>query len=531
LTTDREADSSASAIPVAAALNAIRHVCPFVEVQVKYPILLLLLIVPPAAWSQEQAAADAHSVSDYRSEAPQGLQPPTENAAEILDNFRYEKISGQPVSIVSLADATNFNDGATKPEANSDKPAPKSETTPATNADRAALPILPPPSADLLIDAVVNMAIDNHPALQAASAAIDREQNQVFQVTRRPNPTVGYLASEVGNDGQAGQQGMFISQNIVRGGKLCLNGQVRQRDVTIATQQLEVARQQIIADARLAFLDVAYAQEQLKLLQRLQASLDRAVDAVKRLVDSGELSLSSKLQSRLEAERNAMEVRKTRMQLKIAKSKLAALIGRPEILADVAENALLPIDRDINPEEFWLAISNGSPELSLAQCRYDKSHWQVRREEAEPIPDLQTQWSVQHDTSTDFTVVGIQIGVELPIHDNNSGAIGAARSDTWRTQHEIEALRRSLRQRLAMVAGQRQQAAQQLKTIKEELEDLARENLQTTQKAFALGEATYLDLLNAQRAYIRLSLDTLLLYQQLAVAETHLDTFLIRAAE
>lgn len=396
--------------------------------------------------------------------------------------------------------------------------------------DQPAVSIQTPDGGELTIDGAVAAALQNHPYLQASEAAIQRQQHLVYQATRKPNPTVGYIASEVGNDGEAGQQGVFLSQNIIRGDKLCLSGQVRQRDVAIAMQQLAVRRQQVVADARLAFIDVAVAQERLKLLKRLQRSLDRAVAAVQRLLQSGELSVTSALQSRLEAQRNTMLMHQTETQLDVARARLAAMLGQASVYGDVHENALLPGGEVTAFEDLWLNISSGSPELALAQCRYDKTHSQVRREQAEPTPDLQTQWSLQQDASTDYTVLGIQIGVELPLRDNNAGAISAARADTWRTHHEIEAVRRSLRQRLVFNAGQQQQSREQLAAIKGELEALARENLQTTQKAFALGEASYLDLLNAQRAYIRLSLDTLKLYQQFAVAETHLQTFLVRAA-
>lgn len=382
----------------------------------------------------------------------------------------------------------------------------------------------------LTIESAVSTAMVNHPQLQAAEAFIKRQQHLVFQATRKPNPTVGYLASEIGNDGAGGQQGVFVSQDVVRGDKLSLRGQVRQRDVAIALQQLEIRRQQIIADARLAFIDVAVAQERLKLLSRLQRSLDRAVEAVKRLLESGELSLTSALQSKLEAQRNTMLIHQTETQLDVARARLAAMLGQEAVYGPVREDALLPSKEVTDMQDQWLRISSGSPEIALAQCQCAKTHSEVRREQAVPIADLQTQWSVQQDASTNHTVFGIQIGVELPLRDTNAGAISAAMADTWRTQHEIESVRRSLRQRLVATHGQQKQSREQLDAIKGELEALARENLQTTQSAFALGEATYLDLLNAQRAYIRLSLDTLQLYQQFAVADTHLDTYLVRAA-
>ncbi|HIF00450.1 MAG TPA: TolC family protein, partial [Fuerstia sp.] len=306
---------------------------------------------------------------------------------------------------------------------------------------------------------------------------------------------------------------------------------VQQRDVSIAAHELQVRRFRVEADARLAFIEVAVTQERLKLLHRLQTSLDRAVGTVQRLVSAGESSLSASLQSKLEARRNAMQIQLTENQSTVARHKLATALGRDSLDQLVKATVLLPRESSVDVQQAWADVLATSPELAVATSRLNRSQSKVRREQAEPIPDLQTQWSIQQDASTDYTVVGIQIGVALPVRNDNTGAINAARADTWRMHHEIDAVRRSLRQRLLTTAGQLQQADQQLKTIKGELESLARENLLTTQRAFALGEASYLDLLNAQRAYIRLSLDTLDLYQQRSIAESHLQTALVHAAK
>ena len=236
------------------------------------------------------------------------------------------------------------------------------------------LPVTPVAPADgeaavvalLTIDQVVDQALSNNPGIRAAETSVIRQQHLVYQVTRNPNPTVGYLASEVGNEGQAGQQGVFLSQNIVRGGKLCLDGQVQQRDVAIAAHQLQVRRLGVEADVRLAFIEVAVAQERLKLLNRLQTSLDRAAGTVQRLVNAGESSLSASLQSRLEAQRNAMQIHLTENQSGVARHKLATALGRETLDQSVVATVLLPRESGIDVEQAWADVLATSPELAVA---------------------------------------------------------------------------------------------------------------------------------------------------------------------
>lgn len=384
-------------------------------------------------------------------------------------------------------------------------------------------------AAVLTVEMAVSAATGNHPQLQAARAAVRRQQHLVFQATRRPNPTVGYVASEVGNDADAGQQGVFLSQEVVRGDKLTLDGHVRHKEVLLQQEQLRLEQLQIEADVRYACIEVAYAQEQLKLLQRLQQSLDTAVSAVTTLVQSGELGSSAALQSRLEAQRNLMKTRQTAAALQTAQQSLAAVIGWKSFAAAVDNRILRPdASDDSSAMGHWDRIRNNSPQLAIVRAQQQIARARVCREKAEPIPNLQTQWSLQQDAATDYTVLGIQLGVELPIRDRNRGAISAAEADTWRFHHRAEAVERELRTRYVNLSGQAEQAQLQLTTIKDQLEGLALQNVSTTQQAFRLGEATYLDLLNAQRAYISLSLETLDLYRRLSIIDAACDTLLVQ---
>ena len=405
-------------------------------------------------------------------------------------------------------------------------------TTGARKAGDSSAPPSPPREAPQrpTIEDAVSAARRGHPALSSASAEIRRSQHLVFQDTRPPNPIFGYAAAEVGNEGRAGQQGVFLSQNFVRGNKLELSGRVRRTEVSIAEATRVVRQAQIDADTRVAFLQIAVTQERHKLLAKLQTSLDRAVQTSNTLFSTGIISRSAQSQVLLTARRNQMQIQSTEQQRKMAAARLAALTGDDTFIHQEVDATILRPDSILREiEDLWQHIQETSPELRLATCRYTRTHAVVRRETAEPIPDLRTQWNLQQDASTNQTVVGIQIGVELPIRNNNSGAIDAARADTWQAYHDVESIRRSLRQRLVLTYGSLQQADQQLSYITNQLQTPAKENLIRTQQAFSLGEASYLDLLNSQRAYITLSLDTLKYYQQRAEAVAHLQTGLVRA--
>ncbi len=81
------------------------------------------------------------------------------------------------------------------------------------------------------------MAISCHPALRAAGARVQAAHGNWVQVGLKPNPQIGYQGTEIGDEGRAGQQGAFFSQELVTAGKLDLNRAVAAREQAVAEQR------------------------------------------------------------------------------------------------------------------------------------------------------------------------------------------------------------------------------------------------------------------------------------------------------
>ena len=89
-----------------------------------------------------------------------------------------------------------------------------------------AVPAAPKP---VCLADLEGMAMANNPTLARANARVQAAQGNWKQVGLLPNPTGGYSASEIGDEGQAGQQGGVIGQEIVLGHKLKLNRRLRHK--------------------------------------------------------------------------------------------------------------------------------------------------------------------------------------------------------------------------------------------------------------------------------------------------------------
>src|SRR5882724_1726360 len=79
----------------------------------------------------------------------------------------------------------------------------------------------------LALEDLEKIALERNPTLSQAKSEITSAKARQLQYGLLPNPTVGYAGDEIrGGSFNGGEQGAFISQQIVTGGKLSLNKKI-----------------------------------------------------------------------------------------------------------------------------------------------------------------------------------------------------------------------------------------------------------------------------------------------------------------
>ncbi|MEM8865988.1 MAG: TolC family protein [Planctomycetota bacterium] len=141
--------------------------------------------------------------------------------------------------------------------------------------------------ASLTLADAESMAVAASPSLAAMRARVTAARWQCVQAGLPPNPTIGYLASEVGNEGQAGQQGAYAGQQFIRGGKLKYAQAVAAKEVRRREQELAAERLRVLTDVRTVFFEVFLSQRQVELTAQLAELSRRAAETSQRQVEAG----------------------------------------------------------------------------------------------------------------------------------------------------------------------------------------------------------------------------------------------------
>ncbi|HEX6960501.1 MAG TPA: TolC family protein [Lacipirellula sp.] len=369
------------------------------------------------------------------------------------------------------------------------------------------------PAADeapgLTLAEVEELALSFNPTLAEAAARVRAARGEQLQVGLPPNPTFGYMGSEIGNEGHGGQQGLVVGQDFIRGNKLGLNRAVAAREAERREQVFAAQERRVLTDVRIAFYDAYLAQRRVELSRKLQEIGEQAVATAGALIEAQEGRRTDLLQSEIEGQRAGIALAQAESNLTGAWRRLAALIGQPELPAQpLAADVDLP-RWQATWDESYERLLRESPEIAEAQAEVDRARAALARACAEPIPDVNAQASVQYDDATDYTVAGAQVTVPLPIWNRNQGGIAQRQAELAAARRRLEAVERRLQHELAEQFQKYETALARVNAFRDGILSRAQENLDLIMKGYRAGELAFLDLLTVQRTYFQVNLEYL----------------------
>lgn len=414
--------------------------------------------------------------------------------------------SAQPVPSASTPISGNpVGAGSALTEENPGMPAPDGLMQPPSVAS-PGLEVLPPATpVDLTIEDLIQMGLGNSPAVAQAAARVDALRGRWVQAGLPPNPTVGYVGSELGNDARGGQNGGFAGQDFITGGKLRLDQAIVAQEIQRADQQLAATQLRMTTDVRKAAYAVLVAQRRVELAENLTELSGQAVEASRELQEAQEIPRAGLLQSELEQQNAAILFQTARNQYSSAWRQLSAVIGSdmpPQPIAGDVSQLPAMLDWD----EQLVRVSAMSPEIGAAAADVMRAQAALRRAVVEPIPNVSTQFSVQYDESTNYTIAGIQAGIPLPLWNRNQGGIRQAQAEVVEASRNAGRVELDLKRRLAEAFQTYASARAQAETYATSILPKARQTIELVQRGYRLGEIGYLDLLTAQRTYSQTNL-------------------------
>jgi cobalt-zinc-cadmium efflux system outer membrane protein len=372
-----------------------------------------------------------------------------------------------------------------------------------------------------------SMALSYNPTLAQAASRVQAARGRWVQAGLYPNPRIGYMAEEIGNDGTAGMQGGGFSQEFIGGGKLGLDRAVASREIAQAQQQLEAQRWRVINDVRIQFYNLLVTQRAMELSNQLMDIGARGLKSAEDLLRAQEVSRVDVLQAQIELSTAQATAEGARYRHAAAWRRLAATVGVPEMQPVTVAGDLQPSADRLTWEDSLGRILASSPELGAAIADVQRARWALTRARAEPIPNVDLTAAVQHDNESGDDIASVTIMLPIPIHNKNQGAIVAAEAELRAAQAEVARLQLALQNRLATAFERYAIAQVQVDRYQREILPNARQSLDLLDQGYRQGEFSYVNVLMAQRTFAQTNLTYLNALQELWESRNAIDGLLL----
>lgn len=357
------------------------------------------------------------------------------------------------------------------------------------------------PSGPLTLDMLERLARQHNPTLGQASAQIEGERAKALQAGLYPNPTIGYIGEQIGVEGTAGEfQGGFVQQEFVTAGKLRLSREKYRARASAAEFQALAQEYRVINEVRILYYRTLGAQERLAIQRELLENAQDSLITVQEMVNLGQANQADLHQSKVLLGNRQLKVQMAENDLVLAWEILMTVVGTPRPM----ETMMGMLEAKTEPIEWDAALRRllaESPELGMARAILKADEITVKREKAEPIPNLFLQGSAGRNYDTRGTVYGVEAFITLPIFDRNQGTIRQAQADLRRQQAEVRVTELRLRRSLAEQFQRYRTARQHVETYRNTLLPEAQERYTTRLESYGENRATWPAVLEAQQDY------------------------------
>lgn len=363
-------------------------------------------------------------------------------------------------------------------------------------------------TAVVTIDEAVREALDRNLSLLAERYSVNVADARILAAGLRPNPVFTYdamLPDPAIYDGNINPR-----EHVFRADVILEGGGKRERRIDVAEQARSVAELQLLnamrttaLDVQSAFVDVVLAKDNLALARESLQAFSDLVRVNTERVRTGDLSQVELSRSRLAALQFQNDVRQQESKLAIARNRLKTLLGRTgSDQIDVAGD----LRRDVVPLDFDALRARAlqqRPDLQATRRDQARSAADVRLQLAQGRIDytVSGEYHWQKAPTATGSQYGVYLSVPVPIFNRNQGEVERARQEEKQIEAKIRALEADVSNEVRSAFEAYAASRDVVTTIEAQMLAQARDVRTTTEYSYRRGEASFVEFLDAVRAF------------------------------
>jgi cobalt-zinc-cadmium efflux system outer membrane protein len=370
--------------------------------------------------------------------------------------------------------------------------------------------------APMGVDDFISMAEKSNPTLDQVRSFVRRSDQQGRQAGMWPNPSIGYSGDHIrGGVYGGGEQGAYLQQEIVLGGKLGLRRNIYKQEAQVNQIGVDEQTYRVRDSVQQAFYRALTSQALVVVRQRLLKVAADAVETAHQLANVGQADAPDVLQAEVESEQAKVDYVHAQREYLQDFHMLAAVAGAQNLAVNPLKGDLEhppAIDTDAQITN----IMAHSPAMKRAEQQVAVAEARIKEAKREPIPNLTVragEWYSGEVIESAHKPAGpesfVDASVNIPLWNRNQGNIEAAKVELERARQDIKRTQLYLKQQSEPLAQQYLSSRFEAERYGSELLPRARRAYQLYLMKYQQMAGAYPQVLVSQRTLFQLQVDYL----------------------
>jgi len=376
------------------------------------------------------------------------------------------------------------------------------------------------------LEEIVHLTLSHNPLVKKGKAFIEKKQSQQIIAEAYPNPSLDVQAgySEFRDSATSIstlERYVTLSQPLEWSPKREARKQAALEGLKSAHKALEETHIHLKAVGKLAFYELLMAEKQAELAFQNVKIVEELKRAVKSRVNAGEAPPFEEVKINVELLQVQKEISSARGAVRAARASLNSLTAGALSAKFAIQGSFKSWPEDMDLDSLTATALEQHPTVEKLRTLLKQARQSLIQEKEARIPNVTLSGSYQRDAGRESYLGGLT--VPLPLWYQRQGDIANALG----TQHQIEAdllqWRNDTMRDVIRSFEQSRAAAAQINTYKKGLLKQAEEAVRIARVSFQYGEASLLEVLDAQRVLWHTMLGYAQAQYDLSIALTQLE--------
>jgi outer membrane protein, heavy metal efflux system len=394
-------------------------------------------------------------------------------------------------------------------------------------SEQRSIESTPTPLSQLLAEAGAN-----NPQISAADHGARAARQLAPQMTTLPNPTLTYQQLSVGSlkpfagytNSDFAYIGVGASQELPYPGKLRARGDVAERDADTKQAEVEVTKTSIADAVKADYLQLAYLQQTLGILQQNETVLDQLIQDATAHYQVGQGMQQDVLQAQVNRTKIVKEVTMHHQRMGQVQANLEGLLSRDQSSPDIVTEDLIETPLNHSSDELLAVVKQNNPQIQVDASSIRKQDAQVASAKQEGKPDFELGYVYQNTDRKYRDYYMFTFDVRFPRKARVNAEIAEATEKRSESQRTLDA---HLQQQLAEVQQEYVKATSDEELLKEYREGLIPQSdaaYRATLSAYASNREPFIHVLSYYTDLLSLKLEYAQILVDHEAALAHLET-------